>query len=445
MDFRALIRAELEKAHTIADAAAKANRGLTADETTKIEAHEAEVTRLKGLLAARDAAQERTTRLALEMRAFDGAPDTQRGQRSSDDPAGGDPAHVEVLGHTEEKGDALGCLVHARFRFGHDQRAAADWARKQYGERSPQARAMQASNFTSGGATIGENFVGSELIELLRATAAVRRAGARTLPLIGGTAILPKITGGATAFWGDEGDNITPSEIATGAVKLVEKKLTALVPFSNDLAKNSNLMTDRLIRDDMVRAAANAEDTAFLKGTGTSNQPKGIYYWVGAAQRAASAGFTLANVRTDIRTLKNLLGNNNAPEVTRAWFMHSRSINFMGWDLVDGNGNFAFPSLQTGDNAALGGGIVRRDNNISIAIGTTNSEIYYAEMTECFIGDNPALEIEVLLNATYVDVNGQLRSGVSRDESVCRLIRKTDFAMRHTVSGAVLETVQYGA
>jgi hypothetical protein len=58
-------------------------------------------------------------------------------------------------------------------------------------------------------------------------------------------------------------------------VKLTEKKLTCLVPVSNDLLKNSNIQVDRLIRDDMVRAAANAEDIAFLKGDGTKGSAEG--------------------------------------------------------------------------------------------------------------------------------------------------------------------------
>jgi HK97 family phage major capsid protein len=106
-----------------------------------------------------------------------------------------------VLTPTYEKGDALGAIVCARHRFGHDVTAARKWAEKQYGSGSKQFRAMQQSVFTAGGATIAENFVGQELIELLRASAAVRKAGARELPLVNGSATLPKVTGGATAGW----------------------------------------------------------------------------------------------------------------------------------------------------------------------------------------------------------------------------------------------------
>jgi len=429
-------KAKLEEARAVLDKAKTEGRGLSAEETTQYEAARAEAETLKGQITV----HERSIELGAEIGEIEAiAPATQGGQRSDDTP------HITVTDVVKpEKGDALGALVSARMRFGQDKMAAVRWATKAYGESSPQARAMQASQFTSGGALIADNFVGSELIELLRATAMVRMAGARTLPLVNGSATLPKITGGATAYWGNEGDNITPSEVATGEVKLTEKKLTCLVPISNDLLKNSNLAVDRLIRDDMVRAAANAEDVAFLKGSGLANTPKGIYYWVGDAGRDNSAGTTLANVRTDIRTALNYLGNNNAPEVHRAWFMASRCKNYMAWDLVDANSNFAFPELRQGDR--LADAPVHKTNNISITLGGgTDSEIYYAEMSECFIGDNGEIEIELFANAAYVDSGGTLRSGVSRDESVIRLIRKTDFAMRHVVSAHVTEAVAYGA
>jgi hypothetical protein len=119
-------------------------------------------------------------------------------------------------------------------------------------------------------------------------------------------------------------------------------------------------------------------------------------------------------------------------------------MNYIGWDLVDGNGNFAFPSMQNAESASLGGDKVYRDNNISITLSGTQSEHYYVEMSECFIGDAMELELEVIENATY-DVSGTLRSGVSRDESVIRLIRKVDFGMRHVESAFVVEAVTIGS
>jgi hypothetical protein len=54
------------------------------------------------------------------------------------------------------------------------------------------------------------------------------------------------------------------------------------------------------------------------------------------------------------------------------------------------------------------------------------------------------MEIEVFDNAVYSQSN-TVRSGISRDESVIRLIRKTDFGMRHTEAAYVVEAVTWGA
>lgn len=434
------LRAKLNEQRAIVEAAKTGKRALTAEEQTQLATLKAAAEEIRGQIAI----HEQSNALQAELDAM--APETQAGQRSESTETE-ERSHVTVEERQKpEKGDALGAIITARYRFGMDNTEARKWAARQYGERSPQARAMQQTVFTSGGALIAENFVGRELIELLRAKAAVRRAGARSLPLVNGSATIPKVTGGASAYWGAEGDNITPSELTTGEIKLVEKKLTCLVPLSNDLLKNGSLATDRIVRDDMVRAAANAEDVAFLRGPGTGAAPKGIYYWVGDPGRTDSAGSALANIRTDVKTARNRLGNANAPNEKRAWFLHSRDITFIGTEIVDANSNLVWPAMAEGDGARWNGGTVYEDNNIPTTLGSGNkSEMYYVEMTECFIGDNEALELELILNATYADSAGNLRSGVSRDESVVRLIRKTDFAMRHVESAHVTEAVAYGA
>jgi HK97 family phage major capsid protein len=432
----------LAKAEAIVKFTEDEKRGMTAAEKADFDAHMKEVARLEDEIEADERAA--SAREALTAAKQYDVPAVVRSNAK-----GNDKPEIEVIEAEHQKyktGDALGAIVSARMRFGPwEHQRAIEWSRKTYGENAPQTRALQQTSFSSGGAFIPENFVGREFIERLTAKARVRGAGARSLPLVNGSATIPKLVTGATGYWqANEGDNSTKSEPTMGQVKLAEKKYTVLVPISNDLRRNSSLEVERIVSDDMVTVAANDEDSAFLKGTGLAGQPKGIYYWVGSSGRGNSAGTTLAQVRQDIRTAKNALDTNNVPNQRRAWFMHSRSMNYMGWDLVDGNSNFAFPSLQNSNGAMLGGDPVHQDQNISITLTSTYSEIYYVEMSECFIGDSTAMELELIENATY-DVSGTLRSGVSRDESVIRLIRKVDFAMRHTASAYVVEQVNYGA
>jgi HK97 family phage major capsid protein len=450
-DLRDRRKASLDAADAIVGTAETEKRGVTTDEATQIRAHLDEAERCKGELEAADRARlSRAAVDAARREIIQVVPDVAR--PAADPPPSQEERQQHQVSFREnpatayQKGDALAAIVGARVRFGGwGQHQAVKWANTTFGENSPQSRALQQSVFTAGGALIPDNFVGSEFIELLRATARVRSAGARVVKLENGSWTTPKVTGGGTGYWvGQEGDFVAPSQQSFGQIKLVEKKYMSIVPISNDLRRNASLDTIRIVRDDLVRVAANDEDIAFLKGTGLSGQPKGAYNWIPAAGKANSQGTTLANIRTDIRTAKTRLSTANAPNVKRAWFMNARPAEYMGWELVDGNGNLAFPQMQQDNGATLGGATVYRDNNISLLLGSgAQTEIYYLEMSECFIGDSMDLEIEIIENMVYETSAGTLRSGVTRDESGIRLIRKTDFGMRHTESGFVLEAVSY--
>lgn len=441
-------RDALAKAEELLKITEEQGRGMSEDEKRDFDANMAEAKRLAGELE--NNARAKAAREEFAQASTYGVPDVARSVPVESAPRDERIPRVQVFENEHrayQKGDAFGAIVTGRILYApYERTQALQWARQLYGgESHPCYRALQQSTFTAGGALIPENFVGAEFIELLRARAAVRRAGARSVTLTNGTFTTPRLTGGVTGGWiGAEGDVITTSEPTFGQLVLTEKKYGVIVPFSNDLRRNASVDAIRVVRDDMVTATANDEDVAFLKGSGLAGQPMGIYNWVGAAGRGNSAGTSLANVRTDIRTAKNALANANSPKNSRAWFAHSRGINYMAWDLVDGNSNFAFPSLQTA-NPTINGEPLYEDNNISITLGGgTSSEIYYVEMSECFIGDSMDMEIEIFNNAVYSQ-SGVVRSGISRDESAIRLIRKTDFGMRHTTSAYVLEAVAYGA
>lgn len=437
----------LEAAEALVSGAEKEQRGLTADEDKNVAAYLAEGERIRVLLE--DADRARSAREALESAKRMSVPEVARPVADPAPAARANTPQIEVREHgalAYQKGDAFGAIVAARLKFqGYEKHAALSWARTMFGgENSPQYRALQQSTFTGGGALIPENFVGAEFIELLKAQAKVRGAGARSVQLVNGSFTTPKLTAGTTGYWiSPEGINVTPSEPTFGQLKLVEKKYMALVPYSNDLSRNASLDAIRIVRDDLVRTAANDEDAVFLKGDGLNGKPRGIYYWVGSTRRSNSAGTSLANIRTDIKTAVNALDTANAPNSSRAWFMHSRPANYIGWEIVDANSNLVFPQMQQ-QVGSLAGAPVYRDNNISIVTGSgAQTEIYYVEMSECFIGDSLDMEFEIVQNAVYADSSGTLRSGVSRDESAIRLIRKMDFGMRHAESGYVLEAVSY--
>lgn len=439
----------LDEANAITELAEKENRGLSADENEQVAAYLAEAERLKTELEGVDRARQ--ARAAIDEAKRQSLPEVTRPLPVGDDPARARVPQIEVHendARAYRKGDGLSAILAARMSHdAHQQHVAVRDAERLYGSGSPQVRALQQSSFTAGGALIPENFVGSEFIEALRAESAFRRAGPRQVTLVNGSFTTPRLTGSTSVgYIGTEGDNLTTSEPTFGELKLVEKKVGVVVPFSNDLRRNASLDAIRVVTEDLVRTVAIDEDTQCFNGSGLVGLPKGIYNWIPAAQKSNQTGTTLANVRTDVRKMKNGLDSANVPYVRRAFFMHSRTMNYLGWDLVDGNSNFAFPSLQSAAGASLGGDPVYRDNVLSITGGggANESQIFYVEMSECYLAESMDLEIQIFDNAAYSQ-SGTIRAGINRDESVIRLIRKWDFGMRHTASAYILEAVTLGA
>jgi HK97 family phage major capsid protein len=118
-----------------------------------------------------------------------------------------------------------------------------------------------------------------EFIDLLRAASVAVRLGARVLNGLTGPVSFPSQTGGATAYWMAEnsGTNVTASNAALGAVSLSPKTLQGTTAFSRQLMAQSSLDVETFIRQDLATAHALAWDLAVLHGTGSDNQPTGIY------------------------------------------------------------------------------------------------------------------------------------------------------------------------
>lgn len=137
-------------------------------------------------------------------------------------------------------------------------------------------KAMSTGTGSAGGYIVPTQYV-AELIEMLYAESVVVSLGATVMDdLIGSPVEIPKQVGGATASWVGENSDITSSDLTFGQLVLTPKSVAALVKLSNRLLSLSNPSIEAIVRRDMAQALALAIDLAALRGSGTSNQPKGI-------------------------------------------------------------------------------------------------------------------------------------------------------------------------
>ena len=343
-------------------------------------------------------------------------------------------------------------------------------AKDLYGENHPVTKALLAGVGASGGFIVPPDYV-AEIIELLRPQAVVRSAGPRALPMPRGTLRLPSQTSAASASYGAEDKPIPASQQKVGAIVASYKKLTALVPISNDLMRYADPAADAFVRDDLVKVVALREDLAFILGDGTQDTPRGfisfangwasgqtggsIGVWSSIANSTFAVGgnfitsnptYTLATAASELGGAINRLDTANVPDSKRMWFMHPRSFNYLN-NVQNSLGVYVYrDDLRAGQ---LLGYPFKKTTQMPINIwdGTgTNKDtsfIMLVEMTDALLLDSMTLELAVSREGSYVDSNSVLQSVFQNDETLIRAIEEHDFQMRHDASVAVIQGVRY--
>lgn len=132
-------------------------------------------------------------------------------------------------------------------------------------------------------------------------------------------------SGTALAFTAENAQVPSVDYDYTGEVTLLPstmKSVKVIVPFSNELARSSDLDIFAALQDRMVTDVAAALDNAFTNGT-AANEPKGIL----AASSATVAGTAVGSPTVD--DLYDAVGAALAADVDAAnlrWMMHSRDF-----------------------------------------------------------------------------------------------------------------------
>ena len=322
------------------------------------------------------------------------------------------------------------------------------WGNEDLAEKWGDARqkAMAAGDATAGGFLVPTQFT-QEVIEFLRAQAIVRRLAARVISVPTGTLKVPKLTGGATAYYIGENTNATKSEPTTGQLTLSFKKLVTLVPMSNDLLRYSSPGADMIVRDDVVNAMRVREDSAFIRDQGTDSTPKGLRYWAHADNIVeANVTVSVQNVFTDLGKLIQKLLDANIPMISPAWLVAPRIEIFLKTLLISATGQPVFRD-EMARGTLMGYPYASTTNipnnlNTSGAGSNDESEIYFVDMAQAVIGESMNLIVDASQEAAYHDGSAVV-AAFSQDQTVVRAIAEHDFGMRHDKAIAILTQVDW--
>lgn len=305
-------------------------------------------------------------------------------------------------------------------------------------------KAIAAGSMTSAGNFI-EATLSSEVIELLRPAVVVESFRPRSiqLPQSGNLTIAKQATGATFTYIG-ENQGILASQWTTSNVVLTAKKLTGIVPLSNESLMFSSVDLDRFTRDDLVAGFRVKKDQQQLRGTGTAYGLKGLRYLAAAANVTATAGTTLALVTADLEKLILALEESNVPVTRRGWIFAPRTRSYL-MTLRGTQDNWAFrPEMLMG---TLLGQPWRATTSIpkNLGGGGNESEIIYAEFDDIITADVHDIEIESSTEAAYKDASGTIQAAFADDQTVIRAIGRHDIQARRAESIAVKTGILYGA
>jgi HK97 family phage major capsid protein len=313
---------------------------------------------------------------------------------------------------------------------------AAEIAKKSFGPESIEAKALAAQDAAGGGFLIRDELA-AEIIEFLRPMSAVRQLNPVMSPMDAGTNRLPRITGGASATYIAENQNLVATQPTFGVVQPVAKKLGGLVPISNDLIRRVSVSIQQTVRDDLVAGIAQKGDAAFIRSVGAGGEPKGLRYWPVAANIiTANATVNTANTIKDLGKMIEALANANVRFIRPGWLFSHRTWRFL-FTLLDANSNHVFRDEMK--NGTLYGYPFARTSQIpnNLGGGSNESEVYLADFADVVVAEATQILVDVSTEAAYFD-GAATASAFSLDQTVIRAIVEHDLVMRHDESVAVL-------
>lgn len=317
----------------------------------------------------------------------------------------------------------------------------ADWIENRFGD-SDVAKALASTvDGPSGGDLIPTAF-STDWIELLLPLVAVRKNKPELIGMPAGNLTIPRLAGGATATYGTETTPAATSQQTFDQLILSNKKLTAMVPVTNDLLRKSPIGVEGLITANVVQMLGLREDLAFLRGDGTNSTPTGLLNMCLPANVLTAAGVDAVSVTNLMNGLVQTLETGNSRMIRPAWIFNPAVRWFLA-SVKDQVGGFLYKDeLLTGSFNGIPYVLSNQipnnvANYLTASTGTAGSEIYLADYADLIIASTYEVGVEVSNVASYVDGTGATVNSFQSDQTVFRVMTENDFGCRHLASVAV--------
>jgi HK97 family phage major capsid protein/HK97 family phage prohead protease len=233
-----------------------------------------------------------------------------------------------------------------------------------------------------------------EFIDMLRNASVAVGLGARVVGGLTGPVSFPTQTGGVSVSWVAEnsGTDVTATNATLSSVALSPKTLQGTTAFSRQLMAQSSLDVEAFIRGDLAAAHALAWDVAVMHGTGSNNQPTGIYA-AGSVNAVAMGGVPTFGKLIDMITevLKD-----NALAGSLAFATTPGMAGKLAQTVIAASTDTNMIWSGKLDNGMLAGYTARASNQVSAVLGGGSEHgLIFGNWSDALIGMWGALELVV--------------------------------------------------
>jgi len=255
--------AETEAAREIKDKCDQEARGMTEEEAVQFDHHVKEAKRLEKEAERQETLEAMESRLAAP-KDRKSTPETANGSRIEV----GKPDMFRFGSLRAFKGKQAEANAYTSGKWlmatVMNDAASRQWCR----DKGIEMRVQTEGVATAGGFLVPE--VMERSIIDLREQYGMFRQAARVIPMSSDHSLIPRRTGGVTAYFVGETDAITESDKSWNQVELTAKKLGALTRMSTDLSEDAIINIADDLAQEMAYAFAVKEDGCGIDGDGTS-------------------------------------------------------------------------------------------------------------------------------------------------------------------------------
>ena len=264
------------------------------------------------------------------------------------------------------------------------------------------SRAALDAHTTGRGAELVGEEAGS-FITALRKRALVLQLGARLVTGLRGSVGFPRQDTAGTAHWVEDnpGEDVAESNLTLSQVPLRPKLLVSATSFSRQLLVQSTPAVDEVVAEDMAQSSAVALDLAAVHGSGTGNEPLGLYHIAEGVAEVDFAGAPTMGKVVEMETAVAVEDGETDPAT--AGYLTTPEVRERAKLTEEASGARLWQDGRMNDHQA------EATNQLSKELGTGGDEhaMVYGIWSELLVGEWGA--IEVLVNPYTLAGQGMVK------------------------------------